>query len=131
MSDIKSMIRFGIVSAIYPGRHSCRLTFPDRNDLVSGELPILIPAGAKNSYFALPDVGDECVCVCPSNDDSNVGFVLGSFYHDKAPPPTDNQDVSMIKFEDGSTISYDRAKHELLIDVKGTIKLKADRIDLN
>ena len=131
MKDLKSIVRFGIVSAVYPARHSCRLTFPDRNDLVSGELPILIPAGAKNSYFALPDVGDECVCVCPSNDDSNVGFVLGSFYHDKAPPPTDNQDVSMIKFEDGSTISYDRAKHELNVKINGTIRINGRQVYIN
>lgn len=131
MSDLKSIVRFGVVSAVYPQRHSCRLTFPDKDNLVSAEMPILIPAGAKNSYYSLPDVGDECVCICPNNDDSNGGFVLGSFYHDNAPPPTDNPNVAMIRFEDGTTLSYDRSRHELRVDVKGNIKINGKRVDIN
>ena len=130
MSDIKSMVRFGVVSAVYPERHTCRLTLPDRNDLVSAEMPILA-AGSRNKYYSLPDVGDECVCICPNNDDSNAGFVLGSFYHDKAEPPAQSQDISMIRFEDGSTISYDRASHELNIKINGRIKIVGSRVDIN
>lgn len=127
-----NLIREGIVSAVYPERCSCRVTFPDRDNLVSAELPILQPAGAKNKFYALPDVGDSVVCLmCPNDPQSCGGFVLGSRYDDKTPPPSDNQDISMIRFDDGTTLSYNRASHELNINCVGNIKINGRNIYLN
>ena len=131
MSDLRSMLRFGIVSSVDASKCTARLTFPDRDNLVSAELPILQAAGAKNKFYCLPDVGDECVCLCPNNDDSNGGFIIGSFYHDKCAPPTTNPEVSAIKFSDGTTISYDRATHELRIDCVGTIRINGRQVMIN
>lgn len=127
-----NLIREGIVSAVYPERCSCRVTFPDRDNLVSAELPILQPAGAKNKYYSLVDVGDSVLCLMAPNDtEGNAGYVIGSRYDDKNAPPAQNQDISMIRFEDGTTLSYNRAEHLLEINCVGNIKINGKRIDLN
>lgn len=131
MSDIKSMVRYGIVSAVYPQRATARVAFADRDNLVSAELPVLQSFGLKNKSYRLPDIGESVVCLCPANDDSNGGFIIGSFYHDNARPPAQSQEVSCIKFSDGTSLSYDRASHELRIEVKGRLRIKAERVDIN
>lgn len=127
-----NLIREGIVSAVYPERCSCRVTFPDRDNLVSAELAILQPAGAKNKFYSLVDVGDSVVCLmCPNDAQGNGGYVIGARFDDKNPPPAQIQDISLIRFEDGTTISYDRAEHLLEINCVGNIKIHGKRIDLN
>lgn len=131
MSDAKSMIREGRVTVVYPEECSCRVEFEDRDGLISAKLPILQSAGAKNKFYALPDVDDVVVVLAANNDDSNTGWVIGSRFHDKCAPPAKNQDISMIQFGDGSFVSYDRAKHELRIKSVGKIFLDGKEIHLN
>lgn len=127
-----NLIREGIVSAVYPERCSCRVTFPDRDNLVSAELAILQPAGAKNKFYSLVDVGDSVVCLMIPNDEhGNGGYVIGSRYDDKNAPPAQIQDISLIRFDDGTTISYDRAEHLLEINCVGNVIIKGKNIFLN
>lgn len=128
---IKNLIRHGIVSSVNTEKCTARVTFPDKDNLVSAELPILQSAGVKNKYYNLVDVGDSVVCLMTPNSGDGTGFILGSFFNDKVKPPVDNQDVAMIRFQDGTTLSYDRARHELKIDCVGAIKINGTRIDLN
>lgn len=129
--NIKNFLREGIVSAVYPERCAARVTFPDKDGLVSAELPILQPAGAKNQFYSLPDVGDSVVCLFAPNSQDGTGFILGSRYDDKNSPPVNSQDISCIKFGDGTFISYNRASHLLEINCVGNIKINGRRIDLN
>lgn len=128
---MRELIREGIVTAVYPERCSARVTFSDRDGLVSAELPILQPAGAKNKFYSLVDAGDSVVCLMMPNAQDGTGYVIGSRYDDKTAPPVANQNVAMIRFDDGTTLSYDRAAHELRIDCVGDVKINGRRIDLN
>ncbi|MBD3878679.1 MAG: phage baseplate assembly protein V [Quinella sp. 1Q5] len=94
-------------------------------------MPVLQGFGLRNKSYILPDVGESVVALMTPNSDDGFGFLLGSFYHDDSPPPAQSQDISMLKFADGTTISYDRASHELKIDCVGDIKIKGRRIYLN
>ena len=125
------LIREGKVSAVYPERCSCRVTFPDKDDLVSAELPILQPAGAKNKFYSLVDVGDSVVCLMSPNADDGTGFVLGSRYSDKIKTPSKNKDVSMIRFDDGTYLKYDRKLHELRIKCVGKIYINGQEVRIN
>ena len=90
------------------------------------------PAGAKNKFYSLVDVGDSVLCLmCPSDVEGNGGYVIGSRYDDKNPPPAQAQDISMIKFSDGTTLSYNRASHALNINCVGKIFIKGKEIHLN
>ena len=128
---VKNLIREGVVSSVDEKKCTARLTFPDRDGLVSAELAILQPAGAKNKYYALPDVGDVCLAIMFPNDENGSGVIIGSRYSDKCKTPAQNQNVSMIKFEDGTYLKYDRAKHELRINCVGKIYINGTQIRLN
>lgn len=129
---MKNLIRFGIVSSVDPKKCTARVTFPDRDNLVSAELPILQAVGLKNKSYFLPDVNESVVCLMMPNDPlSRGGFILGSFFNDKTAPPADNRDISRIKFEDGTAISYDRAAHELRIDCVGKIFINGSEVRIN
>ena len=131
-NDSRTLIREGVVTSVIPERCSCRVTFSDRDGLTSAELPILQPAGLKNKFYSLVDVGDSVVCLMMPNDpNGNSGYVIGSRYHDKNSPPAASQDISMIKFDDGTTISYDRAAHVLSIDCVGTVKINGSEVRIN
>lgn len=129
--ELKNLIRFGKISSVDPAKATARVVFSDRDDLVSAELPILQGVGLKNKSYMLPDVGESVVCLMTPNADDGSGFILSSFYTDKVPPPAQSQDISCIKFEDGTTISYDRAGHTLSINCVGTIKINGRRVEIN
>ena len=129
--DIKSLVRVGKVSAVIPERCTCRVVFNDRDNLVSAELPVLQSSCLNNKFYNLPDIDDSVVCLMMPNDPNGGGFVLGSFYHEKNPPPAKVQDTSMIQFGDGTEIKYDRARHELSINCVGNIKINGKEIHLN
>ena len=129
--DVKNLIRFGVVSAVYPERCAARVTYQDRDNMVSAEMPVLQSSCLNNKFYSLPDVGDSVVCVMFPNDQNGGGVILGSFYTEKNLPPAQAQDIAMIKFGDGTTLKYDRAAHELSINCVGNIKINGKRIDLN
>ena len=131
MTETKNLIRFGKVSSVNPAKATARVVFSDRDSLVSAELPVLQGVGLKNKSYLLPDVDENVICLMFPNSDDGDGVILGSFFTDKVPPPAQNQDISMIKFADGSTISYDRAGHELSINCVGTIKINGRRVEIN
>ena len=132
MNDVKQLIRFGKVSEVIPERCACRVVFEDRDNLVSAELPILQPSCLQNAFYSLPDINDNVVCLMTPNDtQGNSGFVLGSFYTEKNLPPAQDENISMIKFSDGTTLSYNRQSHLLSVNCVGNIKINGKRIDLN
>lgn len=130
--ESRQQIREGKVTAVYPARHSARVTFPDKADLTSAELPIIIPCAAKNKIYALPDVGDTVVCLMAGNSENvGDGWIIGSRYTDKASPKVNNQDVTRMDFGDGTFVEYNRKTHALQIVCKGEIIIKGENIYLN
>lgn len=131
-NDPRTLIREGVVTSVIPERCAVRVTFEDRDSLVSAELPVLQPSCFKDKFYALPDVDDVVVCLMAPNDpNGNVGWVIGSRYHDKNEPPAQDIDISKILFDDGTWIQYDRAKHELRIECVGNVVINAENIYLN
>lgn len=129
--NIKNLIRSGVVSSVNPETCAARVVFEDRDNLVSAELPVLQSSCMNNKFYSLPDVGDSVVCLMVPNAQDGTGFIIGSFYNDKNPPPAQSQDISLIKFSDGTEIKYDRLKHELSVNCVGNVKINGKRIDLN
>ena len=128
----RQLVREGVVSEVYPERHSCRVTFADKSALVSAELPVLIPFALENKAYMMPDVGDEVICLFSTNaDQTGTGWIIGARYHDKAQPTVADINKTRLDFKDGTYLEYDRAKHELRVEVKGNVVINAERIDLN
>lgn len=131
-SEMQNLIRAGIVSAVYPERHTARVTFEDADNVVSSELPVLVPFSQKNKSYRLPDVGESVVCVMLANSTSSgEGFIIGSYYNAQDKVKVNSQDKSRIDFSDGTFIEYDRASHQLKINCVGDIFVNGKTINLN
>ena len=117
-------IRIGEVTSIDPAKHTARVTFDDDDGVTSAELPVIIPNTIANSDYAMPDIGQDALCVFLSTG-KEQGFILGSFYAGEVAPPASSADVRKVKFSDGTVIEYDRAAHKLTADVKGDVEVTA------
>ena len=113
-NDARGITAEGIVDAVYPERHSVRVTFPDRDNLTSAEL--------RESVVVLNSTNDET---------SGTGFVIGARYDDKIQPKVNSIDKTRMDFKDGSFIEFDRSSGDLRIECKGNVYINGKNIYLN
>lgn len=130
--------RFGYVSAYDAKKHMARVQFPDKNNLVSDWLPVVVPNTKKNRDELHLDIGEHVYCILQGNG-LEAGIILGSIYDDKNKPVVANENIRSVTFGDGTVIKYDR-KSKLLdihcvgdinIHADGKFKLTATKVDLN
>jgi phage baseplate assembly protein V len=98
--------------------HRARVKLLDRQGMVTGFLPVLVPYGKGSYAYGLPKEGDTVlVLFLPQGPED--GFVLGSFYHLQKQPPIQDRQKYYQKFADGTEIEYDEAEHLLTVYVNG------------
>lgn len=115
------MLRYGTISEKDSAGGLLRVEFAE-DGIVSDWLPMVVAAGAKNSFFALPDVGEQVACMMDTTAEN--GVVLGAIYSADTKPKQASDDISSVVFDDGTKVVYDRAAHTLLVDTKGDITIK-------
>ena len=133
-----SIARFGYISDYDAKRHMARVIFPDKDNLPSNWLPVLIPNSGRNHDEIHLDINEHVFCIMLGNG-IEAGAVIGAVYDDTNKPPESDKDTRKVKFDDGTEILYDRKNHELKINCVGNITIHADgnmkisaaRIDLN
>jgi len=122
-ADMENVIRIGIVTQVYDDRATVRVQFPDDDEEVSWEFPVLQRKTLKDKDYWLPDIGEHVVVVMlPYGQEQ--GFVIGAIYSDAEKPPESTRDKKVVVFEDGTRIEYDRKNHKLYADVKGDVEVK-------
>lgn len=134
MSMLRRVIRIGNVSSLNPDNMSCRVTFPDMDDAVSRELPILNTGSGAGKMYWLPSVGEQVLCLMiPSQGGrgSNDGAVLGSFFNSVDKPVRTGEGIRRIDFGDGSYVEHDRNTGNLTIKATGTVSIIGATIRLN
>ena len=107
------MYRIGIVSQQDPSSGRVRVRFPDRDQMNSYWLQVIVPKTRADKTFWMPDVGEQVVCLMDEFDEA--GGVLGAIYSTADPPPSQSPDKFQVIFRDGTVIEYDRAAHSLTI----------------
>lgn len=80
-------VRVGIVSSVDIKMCTARVIFPDRDEDVSYNYPVLVRNTMVSKDYWLPEVNEQVVCLCLANG-AETGFIVGSFYseRDKTPP---------------------------------------------
>ena len=126
--SLDHIIRVGRVVGREEGSLRVRVEVPDTTTgaLTSYSLQVLTPRAKEDMVYDLPDIGDQVVSLFMPNG-KEVGFVLGSMYPDTQQPPVGSGDKWHRTFKDGTTLEYDRDKHELTAVVKGRADVKADK----
>lgn len=128
----RELIRVGIVTSTDPIKNTCRVTFEDKNNLVSSDLRILHRGSSAVKDYWMPAVGDEAVCIFATNDENYCdGFIVGTLFNEKDKPNANKQEITRIDFSDGTFIEHNAKSHTLRIECAGNIYLKGRRIYLN
>lgn len=107
------MYRRGIVSEVDGSTHRVRVRFPDRDDVESGWLDVLVRAAHQAKDYGLPAKGDQVAVLLDEHDEA--GCVLGALYSSVDKPPTTKPEVRAFHFGDGGLVQYDREAHVLKV----------------
>lgn len=96
-----------------------KVQFPDRDNIISQFLPVIVPKIQSDKFFWQPDIGEQVAVIFDQWDED--GYVVGSVPSmvDHAPDGL-GPDVFYIGFEDGTSLQYNRQTHAL------TVTLAAD-----
>lgn len=124
-NTLQNLIRVGVVSSRNPEKCAVKVIISDQDNMVSNWLPVIVPQSLKNKDYALPDVGEQVVCLFLGNG-IETGYCLGSIYSEADVPPTNNGNKRGTWFEDGSYVEWDRGTGDLTIRAKGNINIIAD-----
>lgn len=132
INAVRNLVRTGVVSSVNEANCTARVTFGDKDNLVSAELSPLCRGSQKNKDYWLPDIGEQVVCLfLPNSKNLTQGWILGTYFSAPDPPPAGSVDTRIFDFGDGTHISYDRKTHALSIRCMGEIKLSGTKINLN
>jgi phage baseplate assembly protein V len=128
---LNGLIKIGEVSSVDYAKCTARVVFDDDDSIVSYDLPVLHTNSFRNKDHAMPDVGEDVVCLfLPSGEEE--GFILGAIYAGEVQPAESSADVRSVTFSDGTECKYDRASHQLSIKIDGTaITANRDSVNVN
>lgn len=108
--------RVGLVVAQNAPAATVRVQFPDRDNIASYWLPVIVPKSQEDKFYWLPDIGEQVVVLMDEHDES--GAVVGAIYSAPDPPPGGmNPDKFHVTFKDGTVVEYDRVQHMLLVSL--------------
>ena len=136
-NEAGSVLRVGKVTEYDAATQRARVNFPELR-IISHWLPVIAMNTLKTHDTHYLDAGEHVVCLM-NGTGTESGYVLGAIYDDKNKPQECGQDIRSVKFDDDTTMTYDRGSHKLFINVQGDIEivakghmqLTAERIDLN
>lgn len=95
------LIRLGNVSSINYEAGTIRVTYPDLDNSVTDDLPVLHFGGK----YKMPEI-DEDVLVLHLSNGAEVGFVAGSYWSEEDPPAFSGPGVFLQEFAAEAGIAY-------------------------
>lgn len=122
-------IRKGLVSSVNRENCTVKVYFPDWDEKVSFDLPVMQKNTLNSKYYWMPEPEEQVICAFFANG-TQEGVVLGAIYSeaDKVPQEfLESDDCDGVLFSDGTLIRYDVKNHKLTIDVKGEIEILAEK----
>jgi phage baseplate assembly protein V len=105
------VFRVGLVQAQDVTNCRVRVTFPDRDQMTSWWLSIVVPKSQTDKAYWLPDIGEQVICMMDDRDED--GAVLGSIYSEVDTTPVQDANKLHWSFKDGTSLEYDRGTHTL------------------
>ena len=118
----------GLVTQVDPKKYMLKVKYPAQDNVESDWLQVLTVKSHKDKYFALPDI-DEQVLVLHIPGAQDVGYILGTTYSIKNPPPptADSVDITMANWQDGTWFKHDRKSGDVELHVKGKLTIAVEK----
>jgi len=117
-------LRVGLVREQDAGGARVRVQFPDRDQMVSWWLPVVVAKSQNDKAYWIPDLGEQVLCLMDEYDEA--GAVLGAIYSNTDAAPVNSPDKFHLAFKDGASFEYDRSTHVLLATFSDGATLKYD-----
>ena len=124
-SNRGSSLRYAEVTEVDKKGHA-RVRLLDGDEMVTLPLRTLQRRTLKDKDQRFPDVGEHVACLF-AGQGFESGVILGAMYSDKITAPDEDAHYGFYRYEDGTTIYYDREKHKYIADVKGDIELTCEK----
>ena len=83
-------VRVGRVSSVDTADASVRVTFPDRDNIVSPPLKVVMRGCKEDKDYWMPAIDDQVLCLLIANGGGKgrgKGYMLGTIYSSVDPPP--------------------------------------------
>jgi phage baseplate assembly protein V len=115
------MLKYGIISEVDAPKGRARVNFQE-DEIVSDWLPISVPGSLGNRYEFWPEVNMHVWCIM--DDNSENGVIGGALYDDGNTPEVGDVNKSVVKFKDGTTVTYDTDASTLVIECVGDVTIQ-------
>ena len=109
------MYRRGIVEEVDAATHRVKVKLPDRDNIISGWLEVVVRSSHGDQDQGMPQKGNQVACLFDEKDEA--GCVLGAVYSKVDAPADASEDVRRFAFEDGGVVEYDKGSHTLRITI--------------
>ena len=131
---LENICRIGSVAEVDYANARVRI---ETGDLLTAWLPWITRRAGPDVDWWAPEVGEQVVVLSPGGVLED-GVVLGSIYQDSYAAPANTPNIHTTRYQDGTTITYDRSAHKLTIscvgdmdiECAGNFRVRASRIDL-
>lgn len=121
----------GVVEEVDEDSHRVKVKLPDRDNMLTGWLPVITLFSYGDTSYALPKEGDIVVCMFLKHGLEDR-FVIGSVYTQKHKPPLKDRECYYIIWEDGTRVMYNKETRTLTIYSAEKINIVAEReININ
>jgi phage baseplate assembly protein V len=112
---LENLITLGTVAELdHPGR---RLRVQS-GELLTDWLPWPAELGRNHIRWRPLRLGQQLILACPSGDPAQAAIV-GQLYSATLLPPSTDENLDIVQWDDGSLVSYDSAAHRYTIAVNG------------
>ncbi|HDR1500319.1 TPA: phage baseplate assembly protein V [Pasteurella multocida] len=113
----------GIISDVDSTKHKVRCKIPALDDLETAWLSYLTPNAGGNQFYCLPDVGELVAIILDARGEG--GCVLGAVFNTQDPTPTQDNNMWMKKFKNGTVISHNRKTGDVVVSTSGQVTVTA------
>ncbi|NAX31980.1 phage baseplate assembly protein V [Vibrio sp. V37_P2S8PM304] len=93
------------------------------NPMTTGKLPVKPIRSGKAVVWWFPEEGEAVTVISPG--DLRFGEVFPGSYYSERPAPSDDPELFLVEFGDGSKVSHHRGTQQMDIDNVGLINVKS------
>lgn len=96
-------------------------------DLLSDWLPWATWAAGRLRVWSPPAHGEQCLVLSPSGE-PHLGVAVPAVWRDAFPAPSDDPDVTLLRWDDEGYLRYDLATHSMTLHAPCGVHIDGDLI---
>lgn len=131
---VRNLIRVGRISSVNPETMTAKVTFPDKDNMISANLHVLNRGSKTCKDYYIPAIDEQVLCIFLPNaggKGSSTGFILGSFFSVADSPVKTGEGIRRVDFGDGSYVEHDASSGNITVHAAGDLILTGANVRIN